>query len=145
MKRMQMWLDKFNYGNKDLAGRPDSFWLPRAGEPTILIAPAQQTELICRLVNGQMPVSDESVALLLDVMKLESAANGTLYGKTGSGLRSSVAGPGSDVEFDMGWLVGFVESDSKKYAFACLVLGDGLSGKDARRITTNIFKASGLL
>jgi beta-lactamase class D len=145
MKRMQVWLDKFNYGNNDQAGRPDSFWLPRAGEPTILITPAQQTELICRLVNGQMPVSDESVALLLDVMKLESAANGTLYGKTGSGLRSSVAGPGSDVEFDMGWLVGFVESDRKKYAFACLVLGDGLSGKDARRITTKIFKASGLL
>jgi beta-lactamase class D len=144
-KRMQVWLEKLDYGNKDQAGRPDSFWLPRAGEPTILITPLQQAELICRLANGQMPVSDESVAVLLDVMKLESSVNGTLYGKTGSGLRSSVAGPASSVDFDMGWLVGVVESDRKKYAFACLVLGEGLSGKDARRITTDIFKANGLL
>jgi beta-lactamase class D len=32
----------------------------------------------------------------------------------------------------MGWLVGFVESGGKKYAYVCLVLGDGLTGKDAR-------------
>ena len=40
--------------------------------------------------------------------------------------------PKSDADFDMGWLVGFVESGGKKYAYVCLVLGDGLAGKDAR-------------
>lgn len=66
--------------------------------------------------------------------KLGEIAGGTLYGKTGSGLRGGLDGPKSDVDFDMGWLVGFVMNSGKRYAYACLVLGDGLTGKDARRV-----------
>jgi beta-lactamase class D len=47
-------------------------------------------------------------------MKLAETGRGTLYGKTGSGLRGDPDGPKSEVDFDMGWFVGFVESGGKK-------------------------------
>lgn len=144
-QRMQTWLDKLGYGNRDMAGRPDAFWLPRAGEKTIMITPREQAAIICRLLNGKLPIKASSLASLKDVMKLDATARGALYGKTGSGLRSSGTGPAADADFDMGWLIGFVESGGKSYAYACLVLGPGLGGKDARRIAESAFKVSGLL
>ncbi len=144
-EHMQTWLEKLGYGNKDQCRRPDAFWLPRAGQPTILITPREQARLICRLIRGELPVKKESVARLTDVMKLVSTTHGTLYGKTGSGLRRGPGGPQAEVDFDMGWLVGFVESNGRKYAYACLVLGDGLAGKDARRVVEAALSAAGLL
>ena len=143
--RMQAWLEKLDYGNKDQCGRPDAFWLPRAGQRTIMITPRQQARMICRMTGGHLPVRAESVAKLADVMKLAETERGTLYGKTGSGLRGHPDGPKSEADFDMGWLVGFVESGRKKYAYACLVLGEGLTGKDARRVVETALGAAGLL
>ena len=143
-ERMQTWLEKLDYGNKDQCGRPDAFWLPRAGQKTILITPRDQARKMCRLVIGKMPVKAGSVAKLREVMKLAESGRGTLYGKTGSGLRAGADGPSTDGDFDMGWLVGFVESGAKTQAYACLVLGPNLKGQDARRITEAIFQSAGL-
>lgn len=142
---MQAWLDKFDYGNRDMAGRPDAFWLPRSGQDTILITPRQQARLICRMVEGDLPVKAGSVARLTEVMKLETTAHGTLYGKTGSGKRASPGGPDSEADFDTGWFVGFVESGGRRYAFACLVLGPGSGGKEARGVAEAVLAARGLL
>lgn len=144
-ERMQSWLEKLGYGNRDMAGRPDAFWLPRAGQSTIMITPREQARMICRMIGGELPVKADSVAKVTKVMKLTETDRGTLYGKTGSGLRGGADGPKSDVDFDMGWLVGFVESGGKKYAYACLVLGDGLTGKDARRVVEAVHGSAGLL
>ena len=67
--------------------------------------------------------------------------------RSGVSLRGSERpdSPTPEVDFDMGWLVGFVESGGKKYAYACLVLGDGLTGKDARRVTEAVLGLAGLL
>lgn len=143
-KRMGEWLQKLDYGNKDQCGRPDAFWLPRAGQETIMITPRDQARMICRLIQGGLPVKAESVEKLTDVMKISQSTRGTLYGKTGSGLRSGWDGPRSDIDFDMGWFVGFLESGSRKYAYACLVLGPNLNGRDARRITEEAFQLAGM-
>ena len=143
-ERMQSWLEKLDYGNKDQCGRPEAFWLPRAGRKTIMITPREQARMVCRLINGELPVQAASVAKLTDVMKLAETEQGTLYGKTGSGLRDRPEGPQSDVDFDMGWLVGFVASGGKKYAYACLVLGDGLTGKEARRVVEEVLRSGGI-
>lgn len=144
-ERMQWWLERLDYGNKDQCGRPDAFWLPRAGQKTIMVTPREQARMICRLIGGELPVKAESVAKLTEVMKLAKTERGTLYGKTGSGLRERPDGPGSEVDFDMGWLVGFVESGGRKYAYACLVLGEGLTGRDARQVTEAMLGSAGLL
>lgn len=140
--RMQSWLDKIGYGNRDICGRPDAFWLPRAGQRTILISPVEQARLICRLLSGDIPASPRTLSLLKEGMLLDSRADGTLYGKTGSGLRNASKAPSSATDFDMGWLVGFSTANGTPKAYACLVLGPDLSGKDARHIVETIFKSS---
>lgn len=137
--RMQSWLDKIGYGNRDLCDRPDAFWLPRQGQRTILITPVEQARLLRRLLNGDIPVSSGTLDLLKEGMLLSSSDNGALYGKTGSGLRNANHAPASSGDFDMGWLVGFTEQNGSTQTYACLVLGPGLSGKDARRIVETIF------
>jgi beta-lactamase class D len=144
-ERMQAWLEKLDYGNKDLCGRPDSFWLPRAGQSNILITPEQQAKLLHKLVTGQLPVKPETINTLIDILRLESTPRSTLLGKTGSGLRASKDGPSADTDFDMGWLVGAVVIDGRPYSYACLVLGPGLGGKNAREKIQDIFRASGWL
>lgn len=144
-ERMQRWLDKLGYGNRDQCGRPDAFWLPRAGQKTILVSPVDQAQMICKLLGGKLPVKPPSVAVLEEIMRSETGKNGTLYGKTGSGLRGAAGGLAGGDDFDTGWWVGFLEHGGKRHAFACLVLGPGLSGKDAKRITEDVFRGSGML
>lgn len=143
-ERMQAWLDKLDYGNRNMGGRPDSFWLPRAGQPGIIITPEQQATLLARLVNHKLPVKEESIATLLDIMRITSTERGTLYGKTGSGLRDGVAVPAGG-DFNMGWLTGVLDSGKSKFAYACLILGPGLGGKDARAVVEKVFHDSGML
>lgn len=143
--RMQSWLNTIGYGNRDMADRPDGFWLPRAGQRTILISPLEQARLVRRLLDGDIPASRRSLDILKDGMLLEHTPKGTLHGKTGSGLRSAVDGPASANDFDMGWLVGFITHDGKNHAYACLVHGPGRSGKDAKHIVETIFKSAGML
>jgi beta-lactamase class D len=144
-ERMQKWLNKLGYGNKDMCDRPDSFWLPRAGQKNILITPEEQEALVNKLITGKLPVKKENVATLLDIMRIESSARSTLYGKTGSGLSAAKEGPAADNDFDMGWLVGVLDCGGHKYSYACLVLGAGLGGKDARAAVQKIFRDSGML
>lgn len=141
---MQAWLDKLDYGNKDQCGRPDAFWLPRPGEKTILITPEEQARMICKLLRGKLHVKETSIAALKEMMKTEPGERGTMYGKTGSGLRGAVQDSAKGIDFDMGWWVGFLEHGGKQYAFACLVLGPGRSGKVARRVVETVFKQAGM-
>ncbi len=144
-ERMQAWLDRLGYGNRDMAGRPDAFWLPRAGEKTIMTSADGEAALMAKLLRGELPVRPSSVVMLKEVMKLEQTPRGTLYGKTGSGLIGSADGPEGRIDFDLGWLVGFIERDGQTFAYACVVRGPGLYSPDARRITETIFSQSGIL
>lgn len=140
-ERMTAWIERIDYGNRDLSAGIDCFWLPRPGVHNVLISAEEQTTQIRNLLTGTIAVRPESLATLRELMKVEATPRGTLYGKTGSGLRSPEAG----ARFDMGWFVGFLEREGKDYPFACLVLGQGLSGKDARRIVETVFKSNALL
>lgn len=137
-ERMQEGLDKLDYGNRDISSGLDVFWLPAPGRNAILISADEQAAKIAELVNGQLPLSEKTRAVLKDIMKVKSTDRGILYGKTGTG------GDGSG-KFLMGWFVGYVESDGKTHAFACRLVGDGVMGKDARAVVEEILTREGLL
>lgn len=140
-ERMQSWLDKLHYGSRDQAGRPDAFWLPRKGLPSILVTPREQARLVRKLVDGGFPVRESTVATLSDLMKFESFANGVLHGKTGSGNGVSITPEAKPA--DIGWFVGFFEEDGRKRAFASVVSGEGVAGKTAREAAVRFFKSQG--
>ncbi len=135
---MQRWLDLIGYGDRQISAGLDVFWLPAKGRATILITAEQQAALLVRLVKGELPVSAKSQAVLKEIMRVKTTERGTLYGKTGSGTDDRGT-------YDLGWFVGYLESDGQTYALAMNTRGGGLSGKDARAMVEAILTASGLL
>ncbi len=140
LRNMQHWLTLIHYGDCDISSGIDDFWLPREKKKSIQISADEQAELIRRLLLGQLPFSKKSQLILKDIMAVAKTSRGTFYGKTGSG-----ANIGGNPKQSLGWFVGYVNSGSKTYCFACLVRGENLMGKDARGIVEAILKANGLL
>jgi beta-lactamase class D len=136
--RMQEWIDKLGYGNRDLSSGIDVFWLPEAGRRTLLISPEEQAAMIARLVSGKLPFSPQTLATLRSILKQKETKRGTFYGKTGSALAS-------DREEQFGWFTGWVESGGQTYAFSALLKGRGVMGKDVRAAVERILTARGLL
>lgn len=138
-QRMLAGVEKLGYGDGDMASGLDIFWLPAEGRKPILISPVEQASLLCRLAAGKVPFSESAQNTLKKIMQIRVTAQGTLYGKTGSGMN---VGPDGK---DLGWFVGFIESKGSLFAFACLLKGEGLMGKDARAVTEHILEKQGLL
>lgn len=134
--RMQEWLDRLGYGDRDISSGVDVFWLPAPGRKTILLSAIEQAELTARLAKGDVPFSARTQAALKEIMKVQSTAKGTLYGKTGTG---------TDHGTRIGWFVGYVVSSGSAYAFACRLEGDGVMGTNARAAVESILAGQGLL
>jgi len=133
-KRMQAWLKKIGYGDRNISAGVDVFWLPEPGRITLLISADEQAELLKKLVTGKLPFSPPTLETLKTIMAVRTTPRGTLFGKTGTG------------EGDFGgWFVGYVESQGKTYAFACRLKGRGVMGKDARAVTEKILEGEKLL
>lgn len=136
--RMQEWLQKIGYGDRDASAGIDVFWLPAQGRKTILVSPAEQAQLMHRLATGQLPFSPKSVTVLKELMETRRTEKGVLYGKTGSGTNEQ----GS---YALGWFTGFVESNGNTQAFACAVLAENAKGTDARALVETVLEKQGLL
>lgn len=138
--RMQSWLNKISYGDRDISSGIDIFWLPRKGYKSIKISPVEQALLIRSLVNGQLYFSDKAKEVLKNIMLAKETAAGMMYGKTGSGQDVD-----DIADNNIGWYAGYVISKEHGYSFACLLEGKDISGKDARAAVENILIRSGLL
>ena len=137
-ERMQIWIDKIGYGSRDISAGIDVFWLPSKGRNTIMISPVEQAELMQRIISDEVPFSKASLAALKQLMFIKKTDSGTLYGKTGSGADDTGA-------FVLGWFVGYVDSNGKTYAFACVAQGKNVMSKNTRDIVEKVFERQGLL
>lgn len=138
VERMQAALDSIGYGDRNIAAGIDVFWLPAPGRKSLLITPLAQAGLMRRLMTGDVPFSAKARGVVQEIMTARTTPRGTLYGKTGTG------GDATD-DSRIGWYVGFVTSRGKSLAFACLVQGRGLMGKDARAIVEAVLEKAGWL
>jgi beta-lactamase class D len=100
--RMKQWLATFDYGNQDVSGGLDRFWLGRS----LRISPDEQVEFLARLQREEFGVARRNLDLVKEVLAQESSAGYRMIAKTGSS---------SDGE---GWLVGWVESPGGGCVFA---------------------------
>lgn len=137
LERMKKYIEEINYGTKDTSAGIDIFWLPQPDRASIMISADEQVALLNKLLDGKLPFAKKNVVILRDVMEVEKTEKGTLYGKTGSG---------TDSNGQLGWFIGFLESKSATYVFACNITGgEKPSGKVARSIVENVFKTQGIL
>jgi beta-lactamase class D len=106
-ERMQKYVDLFEYGNRDIGGGIDQFWL--TGD--LRIDPIQQIDFIDRLRRGVLPVSKSSQGLVRDILPVTNVGDSTIRAK--SGLLGAERGKPS-----LGWLVGWHEKGSANTVFA---------------------------
>jgi beta-lactamase class D len=100
-ERMQMHLDRFDYGTRDLSGGIDRFWLTGG----LGISAEEQVQFLRRFHSGALGVSDRATQLVKDLLVMEDSVGYRLSGKTGW------AGLGDTTGAGIGWLVGYVERD----------------------------------
>ena len=100
-ERMQKYLDLFEYGNRDIGGGIDQFWLTG----NLRIDPMQQVDFVDRLRRGVLPVSKRSQELVRDILPVTKVGDASIRAKTG--LLGAEHGKPS-----LGWLVGWAEKGS---------------------------------
>ena len=106
-EHMQKYLDLFDYGNRDIGGGIDQFWLTG----NLRIDPVQQIDFVDRLRRGVLPVSKRSQELTRDILPVTKVGDATIRAK--SGLLGAEQGKPS-----LGWMVGWVEKGSSATVFA---------------------------
>jgi beta-lactamase class D len=105
--RMQKYLELLEYGNHDIGGGIDQFWLTGA----LRIDPVQQVDFVDRLRRGVLPVSKRSQDLVRDILPVTKAGDAIIRAKTGL-LGAELGKP------SLGWLVGWAEKGSEQTVFA---------------------------
>jgi len=106
-ERMQKYLDLLDYGNRDIGGGIDQFWLTG----NLRIDPIQQIDFVDRLRRGVLPVSKRSQELVRDILPVTKVGDATIRAK--SGLLGAEQGKPS-----LGWMVGWAEKGDQQTVFA---------------------------
>lgn len=133
--RMLDWVNRLDYGNRDISGGVDFFWL----RGQLRISPFQQIDFLRRLDGGKLPISEHTLDVVRDVITLDVTPEYLLRGKTGSAV------PPEEPE-EVYWFVGFVELGERRVFFATLIDGRG-PDVDAlpvrRRVTERVLRELG--
>jgi beta-lactamase class D len=128
-ERMQKYVDAAGYGNHDISGNIDSFWLDGA----LRISANEQVEFLKRLYQDDLPFSQRNLHIVKDILVLEKTPLAQLSGKTGTQLR---------VKPGVNWFIGYVEKEGNVYLFATnLELPEGVTDNTrAKEITRHILQ-----
>ncbi len=129
-EKMRYYIDTLNYGNKDISGGIDKFWL----DNSLKISAEEQVQFLYKLYTDSLPFSKRNMDIVKNIIIQDTMENGAVFsGKTGSN--------GSD----LGWFVGTVQLGSNLYIFATNIVGDGANGMKANDITREIIKTLKIL
>jgi beta-lactamase class D len=102
---MQYWIDTLSYGNRNISGPVDSFWLNNR----LKIKPDEELGLVKKLYFDQLPFFRNTQEIVKRVMLREENANYQLSYKTGWGNTEN----GNAI----GWVVGWIEENKHPYFF----------------------------
>ncbi len=138
-QRMKAFVEKIGYGNMDISGGIDEFWLGR----TLEISADEQVDFLRRLRANALPFSVRSLDIVKEILVLEKTERYTLRGKTGF------------TDFDgnhaVGWFVGYIETPQNCRFFACNIVSDNAERdsdvimKERKEITLKILRGLGLM
>lgn len=106
---MQYWIDSVHYGNQNISGAIDSFWLNN----TLRISPDEQLGLVKRLYFEQLPFQKRTQQIVRKVMLMEDNSLYKLSFKTGWGF--------DEKNNNLGWVVGWIEENRHPYFFVLLI------------------------
>ncbi len=121
MEKFQDYIQKFNYGNKEIKGKNALIdaWI----SSSLQISPLEQTEFLQKVADQQFPISSKAYKMTKKIMFLQELPGGwKLYGKTGNGRQLDKDSKKTDLQH--GWFVGFIEKDGRSITFASHIKDD---------------------
>ena len=134
--KMQQWVTEAAYGNENIGGPIDSFWL----DGDLRISALEQVEFLTRLESGELPFRTETVDAVREILVQESRTDWSWSYKTGL---SATADP------DLGWLVGTVDNGTSTWVFALNVdleqAGSQLDPSVRQTVAREILEAKAVL
>lgn len=104
-EKMQHYININHYGNEDISGGIDRFWL----DGGIRISADEQIEFLKNIYNNEVKFSQRSIDILKRIMIYEKTDEYIIRAKTGWAIR---------VKDQVGWFVGYVEKNDNVYFFA---------------------------
>ncbi len=125
---LKQWIDSIGYGNKNISGPVDSFWLNN----TLKISPDEQLGFIKKLYFDQLPFRKSVQQMVRDVLLQENNTAYQLSYKTGLGY--------AEDGHAIGWLVGWIEENKHVYFFVTFVKAVD-ANTDIKPVRINITKA----
>jgi beta-lactamase class D len=134
---MREGLVELDYGNRDISGGVDGFWLWGG----LRITPLEQIDFLRRFDGDELPISARTADIVRDIMTLDVTDKYVLRGKTGLARKPHEAD-------DVGWFVGWLELGERRVFFATVVDGfraDVDRASVRRRVTERVLRARGLL
>ena len=114
--RMQDYVNRLDYGNQDISGGIDLFWL----DSSLEISAAEQADFMEELVKENLPFEEKHQKTVKRMMIQDDQDDYTLHGKTGTRLS----------DFGLGWYVGFIETKRGTWVFAVNLNGSGTEAKN---------------
>jgi beta-lactamase class D len=106
---MKQWIDTLHYGNMNISGAIDSFWINN----TLKISPDEQLGLVKKLYFDKLPFQKRTQQIVKDVMLQEDNTMYKLSYKTGWGF--------DEMKSAIGWVVGWIEENRHVYFFTLLI------------------------
>lgn len=103
--RMKEWLRRLDYGNADISGGIDHFWL----QGGLRISAMQQVEFLHRLAEGRLPATQRAQRLVREALVVEKTSGYTLYAKTGTSSQA--------IRDPVWWWVGWIERKGRPQAY----------------------------
>ena len=135
-QRMQEYVDQFGYGNRDISGAIDQFWL----KGKLKISALEQIAFVQRFYFQQLGVARRNTDIVKQAIVLEKTPSWTLSGKTG------MVGFGDTADVKLGWLVGYVETADNTYIYAMNMDITKAAGAQLRlEVTKSVLKELGLI
>ncbi len=131
---MRDWLGRLEYGNRDMTGGIDQFWLQGGLRTTAM----EQVAFLHRLAEGRLAATQRAQRLVRESLRLEKTRTHTLYAKAGA----VPSGPNA-----VSWWVGWVERRGRVDAVFATNLSPGTATPYADRfvIARAILAAEGVL
>ena len=104
-QRMKEWLERIDYGNAEVAGGTELFWL----QGGLRISAMEQVRFLHRLAEGRLPATQRAQRLVRSALAVERTGAFTLYAKAGTSSQA--------IRDPVWWWNGWIERRGRPEAY----------------------------
>jgi beta-lactamase class D len=131
---MREWLDRLEYGNRDMSGGIELFWL----QGGLRVSAMEQVRFLHRLAEGRLPMTQRAQRLVRATLVAERTRDRTLY------ARAALVPTGREA---VAWWSGWIERKGRPLAYFAMnhAPGPKTAAADAIAVGGGVLREAGVL